>query len=112
MARWLEHHELPAGRVVQAFVTAQAREVDAVCHTCPSCCNLVDLDPASVVQPTKKHTCGNCLYVLVKALPTVCNPIAAFQPIVQGGILVLDSSEFVCGTDADLARPTEFWTRG
>ena len=95
MARWLEHHELLAGRVVQTFLTVWARGVDVVCHTCPSCRKyLVDLDPASVVQPTKEHTCGHCLHVPTEALPTICNPIAAFQSITQGGKLAFALDEF------------------
>ena len=50
LAWWLEHHELPAGRVVQAFLTAQVRGLDIVCRTCPSCRKyLVALDPAPVL---------------------------------------------------------------
>ena len=35
LGRWLEHHEMPADCVVQAFFTAKAAGVDVVCHTCP-----------------------------------------------------------------------------
>ena len=35
LGRWLEHHEMPANRIVQAFLTARAAGVDAVCRTCP-----------------------------------------------------------------------------
>ena len=32
---WLEHQEMPANRVVQAFLTARATRVNDVCRTCP-----------------------------------------------------------------------------
>ena len=35
LGKWLEHHELPEKRVVQAFLTARAAGVDVVCRTCP-----------------------------------------------------------------------------
>ena len=35
LGRWLEHHEMPASRVVQAFLTARAAGADVVCRTCP-----------------------------------------------------------------------------
>ena len=35
LGRWLEHHEMPAEHVVQAFLTARAAGVDVVCRTCP-----------------------------------------------------------------------------
>ena len=35
LEKWLEHHEMPAKRVVQAFLTARAAGVDVVCRTCP-----------------------------------------------------------------------------
>ena len=35
LGKWLEHREMPAKRVVQAFLTARAAGVDVVCRTCP-----------------------------------------------------------------------------
>ena len=35
LGRWLEHHEMPANCVVQAFLTARAAGVDVLCCTCP-----------------------------------------------------------------------------
>ena len=35
LGRWLEHHEMPANCVVQAFLTARAAGADVVCRTCP-----------------------------------------------------------------------------
>ena len=79
LGKWLEHHEMPENRVVQAFLTARTAGVDVVCRTCPQCCKyLVELDPTAVVQPKKAHSCGHCLHVLHESLPTVCNPIAGF----------------------------------
>lgn len=35
LGRWVEHHEMPANSVVQAFLTARAAGVDVVYRTCP-----------------------------------------------------------------------------
>ena len=48
LGRWLEHHEMPANHIAQAFLTARAAGVDVVCHTCPWCRKyLVELDPVT-----------------------------------------------------------------